>query len=163
MSNYLYPSLRGESWPVTREWMNSTNIHPANSGAEVRIGRWSYPLCRWTIPYDYLSNVDTELGWQAISGLNAAVHGALDTFLYDDLEDNLAVGTQFGVGDGVTTAFQIGRTNNHGFTPIYNVKGVVTTVPSISSPPARTIYVNGSAVSATIGIAFRPRRWKVRM
>ena len=98
----------------------------------------SVPRWNWEIPIEFLrstawgiagfAELETLLGFY-----NAQVMSGM-AFIYQDTEDNAAVNAPFGVGDGVTTSFQLVRPYGGFSEPVYaptgtlviNVAGVAT-------------------------------------
>jgi uncharacterized protein (TIGR02217 family) len=109
MTNQIYPVLPGRAWPITRTAIYKTDKHEAVSGRELRIARWAYARYRWALTYEVMRESMSEL--QAVAGLYGACLGSYDTFLWKDPDTAFSAATsqQFGVGDGVTTKFQLAR------------------------------------------------------
>lgn len=91
----------------------STQILTAGSGQEYRTLERSRPRTRfgWTIELLRLSDVLPE--WQSFIGLYQRLAGPYGTLVLEDPEDYLIPADApmpFGIGDGVTTQFQLQRT-----------------------------------------------------
>ena len=118
MSNSVFPSFTGLSWPVKRSPRFHTKVMAAVSGMETRAAFMAYPLYKIDLTFDYLSLND----WQTLGGFFKARKGKFDSFLFDDLEDNTATAQLVGTGNGSTTSFQLVRSVG-GFTePVENPK-----------------------------------------
>ncbi len=111
MSNLIYPALPGRAWPITRTAIYKTDPHESASGRELRIARWAYARYSYKLKYAFLREWGTFTELQAVAGLFGACKGSFDTFLWQDPDPAFSVATaqQFGVGDGVTTKFQLAR------------------------------------------------------
>jgi len=125
----IFPAMRAETWPVTREEQWSTLTQRSASLKEVRIGLAQYPLHEWTLRFGALlerrkypnlattpsvgalwsgdSLIGSEL--RALMGLFNACGGSRDPFLYEDKTDRVAVQDLIGIADGVNTDFQLLR------------------------------------------------------
>jgi uncharacterized protein (TIGR02217 family) len=109
MGNQFYPALPGRAWPIRRTAIYKTDRHESVSGRELNIARWAYARYRWDLTYTVLRESMAEL--RAVAGLFGACRGSFDTFLWADPDPSFSVATAqfFGVGDGVTTKFQLVR------------------------------------------------------
>jgi len=128
MSNALFPTLPGLSWGSTKEPMWTTQAKRSASGMEQRAGYMSYPLYRIKLSYEFLrAGAEAEL--QTLVGFFNQRGGDLETFLFDDPADNTAVDQQFGIGDGTTTVFRLGRTLGGAYEPVSAVVDAATADP----------------------------------
>lgn len=134
MSNAIFPTFVGLSWPVKRTPIFNTKVQKAVSGRETRIAFMTYPLYKIELSFDYLSLTD----WATLGGFFKSRKGKWDSFLFDDLNDNLVTNQPIGSGNGTATQFQLVRSLG-GFTePVQN--------PKIGlGQPTLTIYINGVA------------------
>jgi uncharacterized protein (TIGR02217 family) len=107
VSSNVFPVLKGLTFDGKRRPTWNTGIQPALSGKESAIGYQQYPLYEWELNFEILDHslVPSEL--LKLWGLFNAMNGRFDTFLYTDPLFNTLTDEQFGIGDGVTTAFQI--------------------------------------------------------
>lgn len=122
MSNAIFPTLPGLSWGSTREPIWVTSAKKSLSGMEQRAGYMSYPLYRIKLSYEFLrAGAEAEL--QMLVGFFNQRGGDLESFLFDDPADNTAVDQQFGIGDGTTTVFRLGRTLGGAYEPVSAVNG----------------------------------------
>jgi uncharacterized protein (TIGR02217 family) len=109
MSNAIFPSLAGLEYPVTRTPVaGKTLIQTSVSGLENRVALWSAPRWRWTLSFNFLRD-DSNDEFRTLLAFFLARQGSYDSFLFDDPDDNAVAGQPLGVGDGVTTAFQLVR------------------------------------------------------
>ena len=165
--------------------MTATTIQTTMSGREVRVANYTYPRWKWEIPYSVLffndphNNGDTfALSLQILAGFYAKHIGAFDSFLYQDDDDNATVNpttlarlpSQIGIGDAVTTQFQIGRTWNGAFEPLYDLNdgayahkvflnAVLTSAYTISNGLITFSSAPGSGVVITADFNYY---WRVR-
>ncbi|WP_310613732.1 DUF2460 domain-containing protein [Limnohabitans sp.] len=137
MSNLLYPSLPGLSWPIGRTALYSTHVQTSTSGQEVRLSNWAYARYKYNLSYEFLRE-GSKTDLQQIAGLFGRMRGQFDTFLFSDPDPafSLAVNQTFGVGDGVTTVFRLAR----------NYAAQVSE-PVAACASEATVFING-AVSA---------------
>ena len=114
MSNQVFPSLAGQSWPFVKGPTFSTKIQTAVSGKEYRAAFMQYPLTTFTLYYDLLRDAATFQELQQVMGFFNARQGSFDNFLFNDPSDNSVVAQNFGTGDAVTANFQLQRTYGNG-------------------------------------------------
>lgn len=108
MSNAVFPSLPGIKWGSTRTPFWSTKVQTSASGRELRAGYWSHPRWKYSLSYEVLrANALQEL--QQLVGFFNARQGMLDTFLYDDPDDNTATAQAFGIVQAGVTQYQLAR------------------------------------------------------
>jgi uncharacterized protein (TIGR02217 family) len=97
-----------------------------------------YPIRAYELKHEMLRSYGAFTELATLYGFFCSRQGALDSFLYNDPEDNSVTAQLFGTGDGTTVAFQLGRSLGGFFEPIYNtnatpqifVNGVLKTVGS---------------------------------
>lgn len=109
MSNAVFPPLPGLGWSVKRTPLWKTRVQEAVSGKETRIADWSFPRWQWDLTYDFLRGDATHAEFQSLAGFLNQRQGMFDSFLYQDADDDAVVGQQLGIGDGVTSTFQLIR------------------------------------------------------
>lgn len=144
MSNAVFPTFVGLSWPVKRTPMFNTKVQKAVSGRETRIAFMSYPLYKIELSFEYLSLAD----WSTLGGFFKARRGKWDSFLFDDKNDNTATVQGFGTGTGSATQFQLVRALG-GFTePVENINGT----PSIFINGV--LQVSGYSIGSTGIVTF---------
>jgi len=128
MSNALFPTLPGLSWGSTKEPMWTTQAKRSASGMEQRAGYMSYPLYRIKLSYEFLrAGAEAEL--QTLVGFFNQRGGDLESFLWLDPSDSSVTEQQFGVGDGTTTVFRLGRTLGGAYEPVSAVVDAATADP----------------------------------
>jgi len=130
LSNNIFPTFSGITWPIPKRALWKTLVTQAESGREVRVALRSLPLFEWDLPYGVLRPADQAAFW----GFYNACYGGYDTFLFDDKSDDFAQGQQLGVGDGATTQFQFVRSYAGLF---------LEPREDIQQSPAPNIYLNG--------------------
>ena len=141
MSNNVFPSFNGITWPIPKRANWKTLVSQAESGREVRVALRSLPLFEWDLPYGILRPADQSQFW----GFYNQCYGGYDTFLFDDKSDDFAQGAQLGVGDGSTTQFQFVRSYGGLF---------VEPRLDIQQTPAPNIYLNGVLQSSGYSINY---------
>src|SRR5260370_30319692 len=151
MSNFIFPTLvlQGGSrgWLIKKGPVFSTTVNtPASKRGELRVS--TTPFCLWefemTFPLLQGKLNDPTSFLAKVVGFYAQMQGQANDWLYDDPYDDTipaSAPAAFGVGDGVTTAFQltrpIGGYNDiiqklNGAPIIYNA-GVATTAFTITA------------------------------
>lgn len=171
MTEPVFPALAGLGWSVKRAPLWKTRAQQAISGKETRLADWSYPAWRWELTFDFLRATPAASEFQSLAGFFNQCQGAFGTFLYTDVDDNAVLGQSLGVGDGVTTAFQLVRSFGGFIEPVL-APNVVSTVylsgiaqsPSAYSVSAATglltftaAPISGAAIAADFSYYFRCR------
>ena len=145
MSLPIFPNLLGLAYPVMKRPAFNNIVQRATSGIRTAIGNWTYTLYDWDLPFDWLSAAAAQADYQKLSAFFEQVYGNFSPFLFDDLTDDFTTASQAlksssgmltaGIGDGVTTTFQLARSLNSNVTcvPIYYAK----------ASPTPLIYLNG--------------------
>lgn len=141
MGNAVFPSLPGVTWNVSKSPEFSTQSHRSVSGRELRATFQQYPLYTFALSYEVLrEGALTEL--KQLLGFFLARQGSFDSFLYTDSSDFSVTDGSFGVGNGVTTQFQLVRAYGAGSNtfaePVQNVNAL------------NNIKVSGVAKTASI-------------
>lgn len=119
MSNLVYPSLPGLTYPVERAPNWGTRMQRAVSGRTLRLKDYVNPIWNWNLLYSAIEDNPTGANPQTSvpNGLRIILDffnsraGAFDDFLFQDPHDNSAVG-QVAVpvpGDTTNTMFQLTR------------------------------------------------------
>lgn len=124
MSQAVLPALPGLTWQNTKAPEFSTKIQTSVGQSEVRAAFSPYPIRKYSLQYNFLRSYGAFTELATLYGFFCARQGSYDSFLYDDPEDDaiadVAPYMTFGTGDGVTTAFQLGRSLGSFFEPVYN-------------------------------------------
>jgi hypothetical protein len=111
----IFPYMPGVGFPKGRsvgQW--DTTIQAAMSGKETRFANRTQARYKYTLVAKALDSSGANAGLVADSKqildafFNATLGGAL-LFNYWDEDDNTADGVEYGVGDGTSTQFQLGR------------------------------------------------------
>ena len=163
MSQAVFPSLPGLTWDRERspEW--STLLQTSVSGKETAVALWSYPRYTYgNLSYDVLRSAQAYAELQTLMGFFNQRQGRFDTFLYNDLDDNSITAQQIGVGDGVTTAFQLVRSyggwtdliHDINGTPLVYVAGVQQTSGWTLGSTGIITFTAAPASSAAITVTF---------
>ncbi len=91
----------------------STDSVQADGGWIVRNERWAYPL--FTFEFDLMPGVEEDAErLEAIQDMFHVAGGSAGSFLFRDWKDYEAVDQVLGVGDGLTTQFQLYRNYTRG-------------------------------------------------
>lgn len=98
------------AWNSTKTQKWNTKIQKYGSGRRKTLSRWSYPEWELNCSYTCLDPDQVEY----VAGFFARMRGEAGTFLWMDPDDYRQTGVQIGIGDGVTTGFQLVR-NYGGF------------------------------------------------
>lgn len=149
MSNAIFPTLPGLAWPVMKQPGFSTSIKQSVSGKEYRAAFMQYPLWTFELSYEYLRNGIAGNDLNTLTGFFLARQGSYDSFLFSEPSDHAVVDGPIGVGDGVTTRFQLVRQLGTFVEPVQNVN-ILTNIK------ANGVVVSGGgyAVSNTGVVTF---------
>lgn len=148
MSQYLYPSLQGQSIEVTKTAIWKGIIQKVISGKEVRTRLWSYPLYGISLKYNFLTDKDFNIN---VSGIDSSdfetllsfynmVGGTFDNFLYLDPVDYTVTDETIGTADNSETQFQLTRSILTWTEPIFAIK-VITNI-KVGGTPTTDYTVN---------------------
>jgi len=140
MSTAVFSQPIGTGFPVARSPVFDTTVQTAISGKETRIARQSIPRRKYelTINAARSSAAFASTEYQYVVGFFAQLLGQFDTFLYQDPDDNLVIGQAIGIGDGVTTAFQLVR----------SFGGFIEPVLAPNATAGVSVYLNGVITAA---------------
>lgn len=149
MSNAVYPTLPGLTFGVIRSPQFKTDIRTTPSGREYRGAQMQYPLYKYTLTYEVLRDIPTAAEFRTLLGFYNQRQGSFDSFLFQDPDDYSVTAQVFGIGDGVTTQFQLVRTLGGSVEPVYDlVSG------SYGVYKNGTLQTSGVSTNATGGITF---------
>ena len=139
MSIPVFPALIGQTYPLVRKPIWQTLKLSSVSGRRARYPLRNIPQYQFTLQFDLLRSRGSYTELQSILGFYNSMRGSYGVFQFNYPDDNQAVGSPFGTGDGTSSSFQLMRAYG-GFTePVY-------------LPITATISINGSAVTNyTIG------------
>lgn len=118
MSNLVFPALPGLKWSSFRTPMWSNTVKTTDSGREFARSAWSSPRWSYRLQYEFL-RADALGELQQLVGFFNTHRGDFDTWLFLDVDDSTALDQQIGVGDGVTTQFQLLRGYGGYVEPVY--------------------------------------------
>lgn len=146
MSNDIFPVLAGLDWNVSRSPEFSTQVKRAVSGKELRGAFRQYPLWIFSMSYNVLRDdlLNNEL--RTLAGFFLVRKGMFDSFLYTWTADSTVTDQVFGVGDGVTTSFQLVRSFGGFVEPVQNVNAIanIKKAGAVQTNPANyTVDANG--------------------
>lgn len=124
MSQLIFPTLPGITWPVQRTVLPApVVIKTTPSRREFRARDSTVPLYQYTLAFEFLRGASAYQEWQRLVGFYNTVGGQFDDWLFDDVNDNAASNQLFGFGDGVSTVFQLGRVLGSFLEPVYGLNG----------------------------------------
>jgi hypothetical protein len=109
MSSAIFPALRGARAYLLRSDSDGVEVLETVSRREQRISRSSVPVRTWGLRHAWLRGDATNREVQRLLGFWSRHRGRLDSFLFRDPEDYQVTDHGIGVGDGVTTSFQLQR------------------------------------------------------
>lgn len=149
----IFPSLVGLTYPAVRSPNWQTDTQRTITGKRTALANQSFPTWAYQLAYDVLRSDITNLEWQELLAFYNLNYGPANVWQFTDPDDCFVTNQGFGVGDGVTTAFQLVRAmvgTNHSFvepvwaptgTPTIYVAGTHTTALTISDTGLVTFNV----------------------
>lgn len=133
MSNAIFPTLAGQSWPRQVTPVYKTDVQASDSGRSWHVPRALYPTYKFKIGYEYLSAADRRV----LQAFFEQHKGRGESFLFDDRDDRLQNDTAtpqvFGVGDGARVRWQLIRSAGGILAPIGR-RNTITSVRIAGSP-----------------------------
>lgn len=173
MSNAIFPPFLGLSFDMEKEPIGGlTNIQTSVSGKENRLALWSLGSSRYNIKliYEFLwarqkyaasnqvalpsSLISPGLvmanDYDALKGFFLARQGAFDDFLYSDPDEDPAVQSIFGIGDGTSTVFQLYKPAGGSPLTAGPVKELIQNVNGTPTQPAGSWAASTSYPSTTL-------------
>lgn len=112
----VFPYLAGVGWPVSKKPTFSTVVASHTSGREVRTQLWQNPVWEFELTVNALdSSAAGQYGavgaasLQTLMGFYGMMAGSFGSFIFYDSSDHQVTAQLFGIGDGVTTGFQLIR------------------------------------------------------
>ena len=124
MSNLLFPTLRGLTYPIGKTPHWNTITQESVSGVKKFLQCYSYPYYTFNLKFSYLS----DLGFKSddvhsLMSFYNQLGGAGQDFLFADplFEDNRCVKQVFGTGDGTQTTFRLLRQYGKFVEPVFGV------------------------------------------
>jgi uncharacterized protein (TIGR02217 family) len=156
----VFPSLPGITFPAKRTIQWAGTRHESLSGKRVRISYYSYPIWLYEVKFNFLRSAASFLEWQNLVGFINQLNGATLAFLYQDINDYQATNQAFGVGDGVTTSFQLVRVLGGFVEPVFFPDTPIPTVAINGTPTAAyTVSSTGSIVFSSPPAAGATLTW----
>lgn len=143
MSDVLFPTLPGQTWPRIRTSRFSTIVKRAQ-GRRFALSQQLYPTHLIRISYSFLRPADLA----QLRGFFLARKGRADDFLFDDRDDRQVTDQALGVGDGSTRVFQLVRTAEGFAEPVYALNGAPV-VKVAGTPTSVTTDSQGRVTFAT--------------
>ena len=124
MSDLLFPTFRGLSYPIGKTPHWNTIIQESIGGVKKFLQCYTYPYYTFNLSFSYLS--DEDLRQDDVHTLMAFYNqlgGAGQDFLYADplFEDNRCIKQKFGVGDGVTKSFRLVHQFGNYVEPVFGI------------------------------------------
>lgn len=105
-----FPSLAGLAYPVLRRPIMSTQKLRSVNNKVTALQMASYPIWGYELPYSVLRSASPQLEWETLVAFFLELRGAARLFQYQDVDDYAVTDQGLGVGDGVTTDYQLLRT-----------------------------------------------------
>lgn len=121
MSNALFPVLAGETFDGLKVPQLNTIVHQSVNLSELRASLSDAPVYTYTLKYDVLRDDVIHNELKTLMGFFLARKGSYDSFLYADPDDGAVTAQPFGVGDGATTKFMLGRGYGDGYERVANL------------------------------------------
>lgn len=166
MSQALFPTLPGVTWPVNRKPMFNTTVQRALSGRELRISYQLFPLYQYTLNLEFLRDTVAFPEADTLVGFFLARQGSSDSFLFDDVTDNSVTDMSFGAGDGASKLFQLTRAFGAGGNtfaePVQNVHtltNIKVAGVTQTNPTQYTIDPNGLVTFVTAPVNLATLTW----
>ena len=148
MSNTIFPTLPGQTWPRIKVVRSKTTVRQAN-GRRYALSTQAYPTYVFRLSYSFLRAADLA----ALAGFFRARRGRLDDFLFSDRDDRSVTDQAFGAGDGVTRDFQLVRALDGVVEPVFALDGtpVIKKAGSVVTPTVSTLGLVSFAVAPSSG------------
>lgn len=161
MSQLIFPKLPGQCWPVGRTVLAPpVKVKTTPSRREFRARDSAIPLYRYSLPFEFLRKTAAAQDWQQLMGFYNSVGGTFDDWLFDDIDDNTCTAQLIGVGDGVSTQFQLARTLGGFLEPLYGgLNGTATFTVAGSAATPTSVNATGLVTFATPPAAGAQVRW----
>lgn len=122
MSNEILPRLPGQTLKQGRASRWKTDLRETGSGRNFARARWTTGKRDLRLEYEFLrSGGEAEL--QQLEGFFNRHKGNADTWLFDDENDRSVAHEPFGLGNGVSSAFQLVRARGGFVEPVYELNG----------------------------------------
>lgn len=162
----IFPTLIGQSFLVAKTPTWSTKIATASSGRERRRKTWSYPRWQFKVSYEVLRDLPATPDLERLAAFFLLHAGQYQEFFFFDPGDNTVAGQRFGVGDGITTSFQLSRSMAFGSAifsePVGSVLGIPTVFADTAPVASFTVGPRGSITFASAPAAGKVLTWTGR-
>lgn len=136
MSDLIFPTLRGLTYPVSKIPNWSTITQRSMTGIPKFLQQYTYPFYDFKLSFNYLIDKNSQTDdIHALMGFYNRVGGGAQSFLFADETDNSVTKQLFGKGDGSTTKFQLCR----------NYGGFIEPVFGLATAPK--IYINDTEIT----------------
>jgi hypothetical protein len=125
MSELLFPTLRGLTYPIGKTPHWNTITQESISGVKKFLQCYTYPYYTFALSFTYLSDKNLQQDdIHTLMGFYNQLGGAGQDFLYADplFEDNRCVKQTFAVGDGTTTKYRLVHRYGDFVEPIFGIK-----------------------------------------
>lgn len=124
MSELLFPTLRGLTYPIQKIPHWKTLQNRTVSGVKKFVQLYTYPYYEFRLSFSYLGDTDSQSDdIHTLAGFYNKMGGAGVDFLYADplVEPNSVKDQEFGITDGITNEWQLVR-NYGGFVePVFGI------------------------------------------
>jgi len=162
----VFPTLIGQSFLVAKTPTWATKIATASSGRERRRKAWSYPRWQFKVSYEVLRDLPATPDLERLAAFFLLHGGQYQEFFFFDPGDNTVAAQRFGIGDGVTTKFQLIRSMAFGSAtfsePVGGVLGTPTVFADAAPVASFTVGPRGSITFASAPAAGKVLTWTGR-
>lgn len=151
----IFPELDGIAVGTTKHPEFKTGVFEALSGLESRVKFRRYPKYTFGLNLEFLIENREEQQLTELMGFMLGRAGMYAPFLFKDATDYRVTDQVFGVGDGVSTEYQLIRTYGGFDEPVQNINEIYTpyrgllidnTQPENTPGPYLYSYIDGELV-----------------
>ena len=124
MSDLIFPTLCGVSYPIKKTPHFNTIVQESVSGVKKFLQCYSYPYYEIGLSFSYLGDENDRMDdIHRLMAFYNKLGGAGQDFLYADplFEDNSVEKLAFGVGDGSHTSFRLTRSYGDYTEPVFGI------------------------------------------
>lgn len=124
MSDSLFPTLKGLTYPISKTPTWNTVKNKTVTGLPTFIQCYTYPWYNFKLQFSYLEDTnDRADDIQSLMGFYNNVGGAGQDFLFADMkfENNSVTNQTFGSGDGTSTEFRLARSYGAFAEPVFGI------------------------------------------
>ena len=136
MSDYIFPTLRGLTYPIYKTPHWNTIQNKTITGQKRFLQLYTYPYYTFKLQFSYLSDEDNDSDdIHSLMSFYNKVGGAGQDFLFADplFEDNTATAQAFAVGDGTSTEYQLIRHYGDFAEPVYGILAAPTITKTVGN------------------------------